>query len=113
MSLIPGHAKNDGVGANLGNKDAGVELLVDCSYLQFGGRNMVSEMAILVARKPMEGLGLIDRTEWKGVMLRKRGVNKGIALCTSINHCSCLNELGAYSKFYWDNGTTLMQLVFT
>jgi hypothetical protein len=67
--MDPGHAKIDGVCANLGSKEAGVELLVDNSYLQFGGKDMVSEKAILIARKSVKGLGLGDKAKQKAMVL--------------------------------------------
>ncbi len=47
------------------------------------------------------------------VVLCKGSVDEGIALGTSVDHSSSLNEFWAYSESYGDNGTTLMQLVFT
>jgi hypothetical protein len=61
----------------------------------------------------VKGLGLGNGTEPIDLVLRKSGVNKGIALGIGINHCNCFDKLWANSKFYRDNGTTLMKRIFT
>ncbi len=75
MSSDPGHAEDDGVSANLGHKEVSVELLADHSYLQFSGKDMVSKVVILVARKSVKGLGLGNGAEQEGIVLRKGGVD--------------------------------------
>jgi hypothetical protein len=74
---------------------------------------MVSEVAILMAGESVKGLGFGDRAERENMVLHEGGVNEGVALSTSVNHCHCLNEFWAYSEFYRNNRATLMQLIFT
>jgi hypothetical protein len=60
--------------------------------LQFGGKDVASKVAILDAKKLMKGVGLSDRAELEGMVLRKGSVYEGRTHGTSVDHCSCLDK---------------------
>ncbi len=64
-------------------------------------------------RISVEDFGLSNGVKWKDIVLHQGGINESIALRTSVNHSSCLNEIVSYSEFYGDDWTTLMYLNFT
>ncbi len=57
------HGKNGGVNANISNRNASIELFMECPYFQLSNKNINSDVAIFMVNKPMKGLGLSNRAK--------------------------------------------------